>query len=250
MVPMNLSNEVLLQYLAIAVATPLLDWLWRVLSEKKTRLAWPSDAQLMVILIYGLLLSISMLCLLLAMYVANRANLIYHHYAFRTSMYHAGGVIMSFVSGLIIAIICRYVAHTKPRPMHASSHPHSNGRWYAYQLEHDGPDRYSLHFKRAGLIGLFTKCDVSLKVHPDIALKAVLEALGPGKTLVLATPNADLYWAVKRHRAALELGHPQIAVKPYAKPLNCFIGAFANWRNKWGISWRKAVICRGYVITT
>ena len=250
MVPMNLTSEMLLQYLAIIVATPLIDWLWRVASEKKTRLAWPSDPQLMVVGIYGILLAISMLCVLVALFIANRANLIYHHYAFRMSMFHAVGVIMSFVFGIVTAIVCRYVAHAKPQPMHASNHPHSKGRWYAYQLEHDGPCQYSLHFKRAGLIGLFSKCDVSLKVHPDVALRAVLDVLGPGKTLVLATPNAGLYWAVKRHRSALEVEHPQITVKPYAKPLNRFIGAFANWRNKWGIPWRKAVICRGYVITT
>jgi hypothetical protein len=249
MAPM-LTIHILMQYLAIVVAIPLFDWLWRVASKEQTRLGWLIDPQMLVIAMYSFLVALSMLGVLAGLYVANRLNLIYHHYSFRMVMFYATGAMMSVVFGFSLAIVCRYIAHAKPRPMHASNHRHAKQRWYAYQLEHIGPDQYSLHFKSAGPIGFVSKCDVSLKVYPDIALTAVLALLGPGKTLVLATPNAALYWSVKRQRSKLVAEHPQIRVKPYAKPLNRIIGAFANRRNKWGLPSGKAVICRGYTITT
>lgn len=261
MVPMYLTPQQLLLLSAIFLAIPLLDWLWRVASpliellwrvafNKPIRNRWPSNQQMMVVSLYTFLVSFVLLVLYGAVSLSNRLNLIGYNYHLRLFLYLGAGVLTSFVLGVLAAILCRYCTQVKPRPMHTNIHPHAKQRWYAYQLEHVGRNQYALHFNKANRIHQWSKCDVSLKVHPDLALTAILDLLGPGKTLFLATPNADLYWAVKRQRSTLKSAHPQIRVKPYATPLNCIIGAYASWRNKWGISLGKAVICRGYTITT
>ncbi|KLC01958.1 hypothetical protein XP4B_13205 [Xanthomonas perforans] len=261
MVPMSLTPQQNLLLLALFVAIPLIDWLWRVTCplmewlwrvafDKRIRMGWPSDQQMMVVALYVFLLSCALLVTLGAISVANRLNLIYSYYQLRLNLYLVTGALTSSVLGVLAAILCRYFTHAKPRPMHGSNHYHAKQRWYAYQLEHIGRDQYALHFNKANRIHMRSKCDVSLKVYPDIALTAILDLLGPGKTLCLTTPNADLYWAVKRQRSKLESAHPQIRVKPYATPLNCIIGAYGSWTYKWGIPLGKAVISRGYTINT
>ncbi|WP_164739050.1 hypothetical protein [Xanthomonas sp. BRIP62415] len=247
--------------LAIFVAIPLIDWRWRAASpliEWLCRVAfdrpvctrWPSDQQMMVVALYSFFLCIGLLAMFGAISAANHLELTYYHPQLRRNLLLLISVLSSSLLGVIAAIIFRQLTHAKPRPMHASNHAHAKQRWYAYQLEHVGRDHYALHFNRASRIQQWSKCDVSLKVHPDIALTAIIDLLGPGKTLLLATPKADLYWAVKRQRSTLESAHPQIKVEPYATPLNCIIGAWGSWRHKWGIPLRKAVIARGYIITT